>query len=473
MARKNSKTKERRANKRKEKRAAKRKSEGSPQNTTTAKRQRVVQLRKNPGKNGRARFGAPVALSAVRKGVYWRSAGSKNHEVVVGRDYIGQVKTSSAGQTSGDILASFSLKPISFTNSRVRLMTQLFEKFRFKKFEMHYEPSTATSTSGSLVAAVLRDPNDEVTVGTVNTQEIISCSGFGESQVWAPHVARMVSENVPYLFCQKGNSDNRLASQGVYKIAAYTDLAANLVLGSLYIDYVIEFQDQLNEIGQGTEMAYGVIKTTGTVGVADSLWNWYTFATNADFLPTVLTNTSNTTLWNISADGFAIGDVIQVMYTISQPSGTAPGVNVVANGCTLIDGWNSSNTTTANFQIFQYKISAPSPTMTIQFNATATIPAGTKSYLQVSRLFNNGANFPAGNPFQIKLDRNEDEIDELRKKFEQLTKFVKTFAGVDSSKAPRHDSPRPKAYIPRSGASTPGNDFFSDDDEPGNNNNHL
>jgi len=319
--------------------------------------------RNRGGGKGRA---VPVARAAVRLRTGYKERRSGNDSVVIrGRDYIGPISTGSLGNAVGDNLFTLTLHPTNLTNSRVNTMAMLYEKYKFNKFVMHYEAAVPTTTQGSLIGAIIPDPDDPTIVGSNNIQQLASVAGENQCRVWDNKAFPLRSKKgVPFMYTQQNVSDPRLFSQGVFKLAAYTALAANLNLGTLYVEYEITFNGVSNQLYQLSKVAYksGGTMTFNNPGASlDLLAPNVTvkFASNTSWQPIVTAAGVNGTYASISfqQNNFKTGDILAITGCLG--GSTDPGVMSI-NGVGFSNTYsNSTYLNTVRLTFNQIQINDP------------------------------------------------------------------------------------------------------------------
>lgn len=167
---------------------------------------------------------------------------------VSGTEYMGPLSVTNT-QAVGDVILSFPVNPCR-NLSRLSSIASTYEKFKFKKLVLHYVPIVPATQAGSLILAYEMDPDDMATNSTDNVRVMMNNMN---------NVAFQVSQNVdyackmdlaiPYLFCEHiGHTDldveTRTFLQGVVQaVWNGTAPSSTTIMGSVYIEYEVEFRD--------------------------------------------------------------------------------------------------------------------------------------------------------------------------------------------------------------------------------------
>jgi len=160
---------------------------------------------------------------------------------ISGRDLIATV-AAPATANQGDVLVRTPLIP-TYPNTRMALITQAFQKYRFKKAIMHYTPIVPVTQSGSVIGFWDTDP---IEVLSVNGQRAVSIAqGHGGKIV---QVSEGFSLPVPidtgglWLYTNQTGSDRRLFQQAQFFLvaAATTTYTGVSSLGNLDLEWELE-----------------------------------------------------------------------------------------------------------------------------------------------------------------------------------------------------------------------------------------
>jgi len=200
---------------------------------------------------------------------YFQSLPGKNGSTVCcGADLLGVVSTPNASIFGGSILqingiiGSILVTPLGsvFLNTRLYVEALRYEKFRFRKLRFHFLSDVGTNVNGSVILAYDPDPADN----SINLQPDANSSlsslqilmGFADAEkdsVWTPFsmdCRTVKNDPQEFYYTNYVGGDIRLAAQGSLWVADGGSLPNNTSLGSIAIEYEIEFwdpsMDQLN-----------------------------------------------------------------------------------------------------------------------------------------------------------------------------------------------------------------------------------
>lgn len=174
-----------------------------------------------------------------------------------GIDFLGQVSVDANGAVTGDILAEVSLNPTTadWLGTRLQREMSLWERFRFRKFAMLFEPSVPTTQPGQMVMFIDTDPDEDLEgSGLAVVQQATAHSGSEMFQVWEAGTAEYLPDtDTQDFFADADGSDQRLISPGNAFLVASTDLQES-VYGALYGCYDVELL--VPQIEDGVLSAY-------------------------------------------------------------------------------------------------------------------------------------------------------------------------------------------------------------------------
>lgn len=214
---------------------------------------------------------APVARSYKfgRNNYRQKTQNNGDRMVISGSDYLTQITTSGVGQIAGDNMYTLDITPALFgTGSRLYNFASLYQFFDFKKLVFEFIPAATTSVTGQIGHYVHPDPTDAVVTGQDNIRLCIAAKGNDENSLWRKSNATMPRFSQQKTFYTNSNgSDGRLTKQGQYRFIAFTDLAANNLLGTIKCHYVIEYRGatlQQTTLGVFADGKSNLIATSGT-----------------------------------------------------------------------------------------------------------------------------------------------------------------------------------------------------------------
>lgn len=176
-----------------------------------------------------------------------------------GLEYIGPFNADGQSYAAGDVVAEFDLNPMSatFLGTRLQQFAALYERFKFKKLVILYEPSCATTTNGALGMYIDTDPDDVIIQGTPTRiiQNASGHMGYEQNQVWGVGCSGYYPDkNTQDFYLDADGSDERLISPGTANVIAINDVD-DTATGSFYMAYVAEMM--LPQIDDGAALNGG------------------------------------------------------------------------------------------------------------------------------------------------------------------------------------------------------------------------
>jgi hypothetical protein len=303
------------------------------------------------------------------------------------------VVTGVSGSTMASVLKNFYLNPTTFSNSRLLMYSQMYEKFLFKKFTLHWQPTVATSTQGGILIAYDKDISDaSPPTGDAGLRQYWAWSGTRGANTWEKFSTQFAlhEPDVP-LFCSNNGLDMRWSYQGqvyvVDELGTYTDSTQKL--GIVFIEYEIDFYDpQLEPVN----IHCAGVQSSETVdsSVARSGWN------------------NVQTVLNIVGAVQKISDAVSGAkglrfppgtYEILEALGASSAHDVFASQPTLVNNGRSNSTITyvadngavaqpaggAYYRVSQLKNDGPD-TVDLYGNVTGGTSTWTNHTLQINQL---------------------------------------------------------------------------------------
>jgi len=143
----------------------------------------------------------------------------------------------------GDVLATIDLSPSVTNVGPLQFQSQLFERFRIRKFTIEYDTQMPTSTIGQLVMYSDPDPNDDPGSGQLTINRALSTKN-GKAFALYSNQKHNCLFNKAMLWTSPGNED-RLTSGGKFYLLCNFS-AGNLPdnptdVGTLILHYEVEF----------------------------------------------------------------------------------------------------------------------------------------------------------------------------------------------------------------------------------------
>lgn len=219
---------------------------------------------------------APVSIGNTVRGTKPSVKTTANGATVVGRDFAFNLNGTASSVTDWECIGGMPLTPCVMPSSVMRSYCQMYSKFRFKRFAIHYITSSPTSQSGDIVFYYNREvsaPLPDYT-STSFLPFLLSDSYNIIGPQWSNHTLMGIPpsgwKSTNYLSLDDINT----ASNG--EVFIYSKTSTTSSPGYVLIDYEIEFQDlSINpkagilpvSRGQYSNFAFGCSALATTLGV--------------------------------------------------------------------------------------------------------------------------------------------------------------------------------------------------------------
>ena len=234
--------------------------------------------------NGRSRRrngngGASVLQSIqplMRTTANYRPMNNKVHQMS-GSDFLSTVSVVPNITDPDDrILSVISVSPSLFAGTRLAVMSQLFERYRFVSFRVRYVPAVPTTLGCQLLSYLDTDPLDDPSVILDGDQLLRQATAHTGSQQWNFNTPKVISLPI--------RSDGQLYYTGLTKQNERFNVQAKIYLiqvtrpvdingspvaspieaGSLYIDWNVRFETpQINPFSVTSPFARAVVISIG------------------------------------------------------------------------------------------------------------------------------------------------------------------------------------------------------------------
>lgn len=193
----------------------------------------------------------------------------QEHTRMTGCERLTKVQFASAGDnTLGNVLLTQDCSPYSFTNTRLKQISQLWQKYRFHRLRFHFVTADSEFYSGTLLHYVDTDALADYSSIDGTDQALQNASAhFGEqpfrvsdrSKARCTVYLKPIGNTSALWVDQDAASDKRLWSQGKYFLfiqnvisnSQGTALTYPFSLGDLYVEYDCEFYGAALNSGTG------------------------------------------------------------------------------------------------------------------------------------------------------------------------------------------------------------------------------
>jgi len=168
--------------------------------------------------------------------------------LVNGSDFVCDLTLTTANDVPGAVLMNMALNPVVIPVSRLNALCPTFEYWKIKRMTMRFQGSMATSFHGSAVGFYDYDYNDDLGSAIDPSLRNLahahrSCKTFKwyDAANWNYDAATIV----PRLYTDINSYDPSLSFAGRFYVIndVSSGVLANTVVGSLYLDYEIEFSE--------------------------------------------------------------------------------------------------------------------------------------------------------------------------------------------------------------------------------------
>lgn len=172
-----------------------------------------------------------------------------------GSDFLGPLTVKASPATAANrILLSNSVSPSAFPGTRMTQLSNLWERYRFRRFKLRWVPAVPKTIACQLIVYQDTDPTDDPTIITNADALVRQATAQAGSQQFnfihpkAINLAQRVDDKFYYTGVDKQNE--RFNRQGNFYVIQVTDpldfngapLTTDIMAGSLYVDWICDFQ---------------------------------------------------------------------------------------------------------------------------------------------------------------------------------------------------------------------------------------
>jgi len=244
----------------------------------------------NPGMG--VNVGAAIRME---KGINVSSYSRKGEEdgvLLRGCDVIAVIDSGSVLIPTGTEIHNQDISPLSFPNSRLKILGGIFQRYRFKNISVEYEHSCPTTTAGQFLHYIDYDPSDSYSPvdGSFAAVQIASAhKGAVPFGVYENRKCFFRHDDPQEALYVQQTGEIRLFTQGKYHLFCVTPPPVNTSAGVLYLKYDIElFQmaltgpDADTDTGASVQQNYASIPSLTYAGgsvhgyaFGAAIWNQY------------------------------------------------------------------------------------------------------------------------------------------------------------------------------------------------------
>lgn len=172
-----------------------------------------------------------------------------------GSDFLGPLTVKATPQSAAErILLSNSISPSAFPGTRLTQLSNLWERYRFRKFRLRWVPAVPKTIACQLIIYQDTDPLDDPTIITDPDALVRQATAQAGSQQFnfinamSIDLSKRADDQLYYTGDVKQNE--RFSRQGNFYVIQVTNplnfngeaLPSDIMSGSLYVDWVCEFQ---------------------------------------------------------------------------------------------------------------------------------------------------------------------------------------------------------------------------------------
>jgi hypothetical protein len=161
-----------------------------------------------------------------------------------GTDFVTAVTIGGTAAAAGDVLYTAVVNPKTLGVSRLATVSQLWERYKFKRCTFRYVPVANATQTGQVIGYVDYDTYDNPTgiSGAQNLQRAAAHFGEKPAQIWQP-VNWVIKDVDPLtdLYVDSDGTDPRWTNQGRLVVLAASAIASGVACGNIYMDYDVEF----------------------------------------------------------------------------------------------------------------------------------------------------------------------------------------------------------------------------------------
>lgn len=226
---------------------------------------------KRPTRPPRRQSSAPVAMyqppmrERFRMGRGNKGA-SSNRARLAGTIYLGALTVTSGVTKIGDTLKELEVSPHVVETSILKYMSNCFEGYKIHKWKVHFTTQVGTSSKGEIIIYTDPDPDDSAGEAESAIRKAMSAKPL-TIPVW--QAGKFTHNFVPmqktFLWTSEGGTEDlRLQQGGKTRIMSNSDFSYTDTIGSIVLEYDIEFvKPMLESVNPNTTAIEWKMQGTG------------------------------------------------------------------------------------------------------------------------------------------------------------------------------------------------------------------
>lgn len=161
---------------------------------------------------------------------------------ITGHEYLSAISETSG--TIGKNILTFYLNPLSFVNTRLEKYGQLYEKFVFRRFVLHYTSAQPTTATGQYILAFDRDFADSTPAASDDgIRQYFAMSGSKIANVYqSTSFSCPLEDPQDFYYTNSTGYEGRVVYQGQVYMAVVT---GTTFTGSMWIEYDLDLFDPM------------------------------------------------------------------------------------------------------------------------------------------------------------------------------------------------------------------------------------
>jgi hypothetical protein len=168
----------------------------------------------------------------------------KDSAIVDGCDVIKSLDSGDAGWKAGEIIASVRLNPLEAGASQMRSSCARYEQYKVRRLRFHIPGGAGTVVSGTICTVFDYDPDDTewTGAGSENLRVALTHAGATVEPLFKGFTRDFQRSDMASarLFLSADSAERRLTDCGRFYVVAGQNIAQNVCLGPMFLDWELE-----------------------------------------------------------------------------------------------------------------------------------------------------------------------------------------------------------------------------------------